>query len=192
MRDPKAFSIAWPKTHRNSILPKMWLKLACMNIAVKIVSTAWKLPVPLKNAVRCAGVNAHELTNESPRISSSRNIKTFSPMMVRLATAGRLVGCSLATGKSAMRFAPSTRMTLAIDGHGSPLAGYRQCRSSVVVLLLRAVLRGARLCSATRLQLGARLFQGAGGFGLKTAGDRIGLALSPQPHGGGRRRPREA
>jgi hypothetical protein len=77
-----------------------------MHMAVKIVSTAWKLPVPLKNAVRCAGVNAHVLMNESPRTIFSRKTKTFSPMMVRFATAGRVVGYSLATGKSAMRYTP--------------------------------------------------------------------------------------
>src|SRR5262245_15545143 len=170
----------------------MWLRLPCINMAVKIVSTAWKLPVPLKNAVRCAGVNAQALMNASPSTISSRKTKTFSPMMVRLATAGRLIGCSLATGKSAIRFAPSTKTTLATDGHGSALAGHRRCRSSVIVLLLGAVLRGVRLRSVPGLELGARVLEGAGGLGLKTAGDRIGLALSLEPHGARSRCPREA
>src|SRR5262249_31552836 len=111
----------------------MWLKLACMNMAVKIVSTAWKLPLPLKNAVRCAGVNDQVLTNVSPRMISSRNMKMFRAMMGRFATAGRGGGCSLAAGKGAMGNAPLTTIRLAIGGQGSGLAGYRRCPSSVAV-----------------------------------------------------------
>jgi hypothetical protein len=80
------------------MLPSRWLRPPCRNIEVKTVASAWALPVPCRNAVKAAGVNAQRSTNGSPKMTSRTKTSTLSPMSVSVATAGRETGCSLATG----------------------------------------------------------------------------------------------